>query len=476
MTSRFGTASFGASANGNARGYGAPNAQAQRSKEAPMDYQWTNRSSAKPAWATGGAGGDGDTSMGDESPSVGLSTPRKRSHDTLAPSTPSLSGTPQPTFGSNQNVPFLFQPTHVPQTPVQHPWAPPTSARSYQPEVRDVDMNEASPVHRHVAQRGTLLDYSPMKEDDGRADERSQAKTGDNEESALEIANGKARSRSGEVTQSSRQIASGALRRVFKQRTSRRPHARRRRHEGENHDHGSESEEGEESDDEGMVVPSLTQKTQNFINLHAPVRNETPYVLLGYLQFFFNLSLILIFLYLCVQFIITVQRDVGHRISEYSQGKYIIQEIAMCALQFKNNRCDNGDVIPAMIAQCASWETCMNRDPSTVGRARVGAELIAEVVNGFVEPISWKTLIFTLTSLAFLTVFINTLLSLYRSKHQPVPEHATSAAAFPLNPAGSYYHLPPNNGWSGLQYRPEEDMEAPARRRRLDGGGAAKVK
>ena len=35
----------------------------------------------------------------------------------------------------------------------------------------------------------------------------------------------------------------------------------------------------------------------------------------------------------------------------------------------------------------------MNRDPSKVGRARVGAELIAEVVNGFVEPISWKTLV-----------------------------------------------------------------------------------
>lgn len=35
----------------------------------------------------------------------------------------------------------------------------------------------------------------------------------------------------------------------------------------------------------------------------------------------------------------------------------------------------------------------MNRDPAIVGRARVGAELIAEVVNGFVEPISWKTLV-----------------------------------------------------------------------------------
>lgn len=46
-----------------------------------------------------------------------------------------------------------------------------------------------------------------------------------------------------------------------------------------------------------------------------------------------------------------------------------------------------------MTHQCAAWETCMNRDPTKVGRAKVGAELIAEVVNGFVEPISWKTLV-----------------------------------------------------------------------------------
>jgi hypothetical protein len=35
----------------------------------------------------------------------------------------------------------------------------------------------------------------------------------------------------------------------------------------------------------------------------------------------------------------------------------------------------------------------MNRDPTKVGRAIIGAGLIAEVVNGFVEPISWKTLV-----------------------------------------------------------------------------------
>jgi hypothetical protein len=35
----------------------------------------------------------------------------------------------------------------------------------------------------------------------------------------------------------------------------------------------------------------------------------------------------------------------------------------------------------------------MARDPSVVGRAKVGAEMLAEVINSFVEPISWKTLV-----------------------------------------------------------------------------------
>jgi hypothetical protein len=40
-----------------------------------------------------------------------------------------------------------------------------------------------------------------------------------------------------------------------------------------------------------------------------------------YLQFFFNSALVLLFLYLLVQFILTVQRDVEQRISEYSMGE-----------------------------------------------------------------------------------------------------------------------------------------------------------
>ncbi|KAH9487169.1 Nucleus export protein BRL1 [Psilocybe cubensis] len=394
----------------------------QRSKEAPMDFQWTNRSSVKPAWAA-------DT----EEPR----TPRKRSHDALTPSTPSLTDTTnQPMFGSNQNVPFLFHPTPGPQTPHSHPWVPPpqfSPTKAFPAtEIKDIDMTEASPLKGDDAKGNELV----VKEKEGDKDR-------------------------------GRPVAAGGLRRVFKQRTRRLNGRRQRREEDE-----GPSSSADESDEDGNVVPH-TQNTSNHYTLNMPAPpappSDTPYVLLGYLQFFFNLSLILIFLYLFVQFIITVQRDVGLRISEYSQD--IIQEIGICALQFKNNNCDTiSKTVPAMTQQCANWEACMNRDPTVIGRAKVGAELIAEVINGFVEPITWKTLIFTLTSLAFLTVFINTLLSLYRAKHQPTP----APVHHPAPPPFPYIAPGPAPKWS--RYQDDQDLESPPRRRRLEGGLAAKIR
>jgi len=35
----------------------------------------------------------------------------------------------------------------------------------------------------------------------------------------------------------------------------------------------------------------------------------------------------------------------------------------------------------------------MNRDPTVVGRARVSAETFAEIINSFIEPISYKTMV-----------------------------------------------------------------------------------
>lgn len=385
-----------------------------------MDYEWTNRPSITPSWSQ---------------------TPRKRPHDDLKPASPRI-GTPNsPIFGTNKNLPFIFN-QETPRTSHHHPWVPPPSfspekafpALPSPQELKDVDMSEASP---------------------NKAEEHKLGGSGD------------------------RIFSGGALRRVFRARQKARESRLGR----------NQKKEEIEGDDEGFVSADdederslVRQNTSNHytINMAAPPppQSDLPYILSGYLQFVFNLALILLFLYLLVQFIFTVQHDVKHRISEYSME--IVQDISMCAIQYKTNLCATNSV-PAMAQQCGVWETCMNRDPTLVGRARVGAELIAEVVNGFVEPISWKTLAFTLTSLAFFTVFINSLLSLLRARHQPLPPPPPNEPQ-PLLPRASSY--PTLGGYPSTKLTPtwersrsirEESTQTPSRRRRLEGGDVVKI-
>ncbi|KZT68780.1 hypothetical protein DAEQUDRAFT_670702 [Daedalea quercina L-15889] len=406
-----------------------------RSTETPMDFEFTSRPSslARPVWASG-----------DEDPS----TPRKRPFSDANPPTPAFP-TPShaasfPSFGHNNNVPFLFN-EPLPQTPHTPAWAPPPNfspTKAFpQPEIKDVDMADSSPP-------------KPGELEPQNADE----KEGEGE----------------------RAVALGAVRRVYRSRQRARERSRRRgKSRGLDQEGSDVSDESDDDEDRGVVNTSHHYT----LNMPGPTppQSDLPYVLLGYLQFFFNLSLILVFLYLLVQFILTVQRDVEQRISEYSME--IVQEITQCALQHKANLCTTNP-IPAMSHQCATWETCMNRDPTKVGRARVGAELIAEVVNGFVEPISWKTLIFTLTSLAFLTVFINALLSLYRARINPAthpPPAHPPMPAFPMAPPVDYSHahryLSPPPEWSKSWSAAQDDVpQTPSRRRRLEGGQAEKIR
>jgi hypothetical protein len=124
----------------------------------------------------------------------------------------------------------------------------------------------------------------------------------------------------------------------------------------------------------------------------------------------------MVFLWLLLQFILTVQRDVQQRILEHSMGmvtlrratpailicpRDVVQEIKACSVLYKNNFCE-GNIVPHMFQPCGEWETCMNRDPSKIGRARIGAQLLAEIVNAFVENISWKTFVSVLVTFAFI--------------------------------------------------------------------------
>jgi hypothetical protein len=105
----------------------------------------------------------------------------------------------------------------------------------------------------------------------------------------------------------------------------------------------------------------------------------------------FNVILITSVLYFLLQFFLTVRRDVQIKVDE--QLGSIMTEISLCSKQYVENRCSPELRVPAMEKACLTWEGCMKRDPSVIGRAKLSAETFAEIINGFIEPISYKTMV-----------------------------------------------------------------------------------
>lgn len=158
--------------------------------------------------------------------------------------------------------------------------------------------------------------------------------------------------------------------------------------------------------------------------------------MLGYLQFGFNSSLVLLSLYLLSSFLYMLSSDVSERLTEYSLE--YSQEIMHCSESYITNRCSPPELrVPALEKACRDWEFCMNRNPKIVGRTKVVAETVAETVNSFVEVISWRTMLFLLTTLAIVVGYLNTSITSYRRSHPRSHEHDDNARRRP-----DLHHMP----------------------------------
>eukprot|EP01016_Furgasonia_blochmanni_P034667 TRINITY_DN3768_c0_g2_i7.p1 TRINITY_DN3768_c0_g2~~TRINITY_DN3768_c0_g2_i7.p1 ORF type:complete len:134 (+),score=13.86 TRINITY_DN3768_c0_g2_i7:287-688(+) len=96
-------------------------------------------------------------------------------------------------------------------------------------------------------------------------------------------------------------------------------------------------------------------------------------------------------------------------------------EISKCENDYKENRCEPGNRVPAIESYCVELEKCMNKNPHHAqGSSRITSALLADILNGFVENLSIKTIIVIL-SLFFGTILVcNCALGSYREyRHSP---------------------------------------------------------
>lgn len=170
-----------------------------------------------------------------------------------------------------------------------------------------------------------------------------------------------------------------------------------------------------------------------------------PYTLSLYLQIIVNIVVCSVFVYFLYMIMTTIQFDVDKKVEEYSSE--ILGEIAECSRQYLLNNCMPGKRAPALETICTSWEKCMNRDPTVVGRARVSAETFSEALEGFIRPLSMKTWSVLLAGVIISFVFPNALFFLSRSTKNVVKpfsflfNHATGN-----NPGGPIPGMYPQGG------------------------------
>lgn len=150
-------------------------------------------------------------------------------------------------------------------------------------------------------------------------------------------------------------------------------------------------------------------------------------------------------LYLTFSATRTILHDAQLKVDERLQGIYgkiiifmilifdlvMISEIALCSRQYQENRCNPDQRVPAMEKVCMEWETCMSRDPSTTSRARLHAETIAEILNGFFGAISTKTYTFMIGGTVLVLVLFNA--AFYFGRHAQQGSVSDSAHRSPID-------------------------------------------
>lgn len=118
-----------------------------------------------------------------------------------------------------------------------------------------------------------------------------------------------------------------------------------------------------------------------------------PQLLLSYSKFFFNVLLLVIAVWIIFYFIKIIKSDVNLKYNEHLADN--MKDISKCYEQYDMNKCSSDDFkIPALEDTCKVWEACMSKNPDDIRIMMLGAEVVSEVLNRFIDPLSMKTTIF----------------------------------------------------------------------------------
>ncbi|KAF4634963.1 hypothetical protein G7Y89_g3143 [Cudoniella acicularis] len=232
-------------------------------------------------------------------------------------------------------------------------------------------------------------------------------------------------------------------------------------------DSGSESDSGD-SRPKSRASNGKGGNQQNWFSSFisgVESRPTLPETLSKYTQLGMNFFLLSLFIFSIYTFWSAVKSDIDKE-AENLRAE-VIAEMTKCSRDYVENACGHDRRLPALESVCHAWGQCMNRDPNSIGKAKVSAQTFAQIFNNFVEPISYKAMIFVVIIATSCIVANNLAFGMFRAK-------ASMPAAqpyFPPPPQNFQWGVPPqtpqhnnvaHDTWTGQNFQAIMPSQTPS--------------
>ncbi|KAF7713946.1 Uncharacterized protein PECH_000731 [Penicillium ucsense] len=199
---------------------------------------------------------------------------------------------------------------------------------------------------------------------------------------------------------------------------------------------------------------------------------NVPAILSWWAQLVVNLSLFSLAVWMVFSFVAEIRNEFDAVASKEMDS--ILHSIAECMQRYEDNRCAAGNLVPGLIPICAADRKCMDTDPTHVRRAMLSARTMAQIIDSFIEPISWKAIIIFLATIGTVAWASNWSFRSFRNNrlNQGYPQHdyppPPPPPVYNPNMHSQALHLQqnPTYGFRGQQDTPsknytERDEDAP---------------
>ena len=139
------------------------------------------------------------------------------------------------------------------------------------------------------------------------------------------------------------------------------------------------------------------------------VISTMPLIILTWIQFAFNISIMMSLFFAAWKTIDILAGDLAKHMEK--QSHLLLADMIKCSREYLANRCGMTDVPPAMQSMCDAWKSCLEQDTNSIMKSRETAVMLAEILNKFFDSLSDRTIYSCATLFITSVVLMNFMLS-----------------------------------------------------------------